>query len=430
MSVFSCSIGVMWNTEDIRLLRSGPSNEVYKRIFLYSSWLLYWIARCCNFLKLRYNSHSRRLEHTQYNIIITKLILTVKCLFLLRHIVDYMVIGFVIWIHLFRVEKADGQNFLISLAMQGISINVLRRIVIFLHSQEDCRLIKQLVNEIIYISRTIESKFGMIYHCEFSLLGLYLCKMYLVYLIMETMWYKPYFLWINLFYWILMEYCEFAYFLYQLILLNWYRNLSFFLQSLTEYHETLEFISRHYHRRLLLLFKVHLRIIKLHKYIKEKVAWLPSAIYLGIFTSIFNMELLLECMIYAQDDIENKMYIIADGCLGPALVPLLNVLILGICTDRLRSVELTLQQQIVIINIQYIRKAYQHDNTLKVLHNEHTSLIVHQKLEPLLNEIVFGMICDREFAFDYFLTVMITALSFIQYTVSTNRNVAECVSHK
>ncbi|KAM8715324.1 hypothetical protein ACLKA7_002389 [Drosophila subpalustris] len=419
----------MWNREDIRLLRSGPGNAIYRRVFLYSSYLLYWIAKCCHFVKLRYNLETHRLEHSNYNIIITKLVLAVKFFFVLRQCVEYLVMGFVIWIHLFIVEKADGQNFLISLAMQGISINALRRILIFLHSREDCRLIKQLVNEIINISRIIQSKFGMIYHCELSLLGLYLCKLYFVYIIIETMWNKPFFLWITLFYWILLEYCTFAYFIYHLILLNWYSNLAFFLQSLTEYHEGLQFISRHYHRRLLLLFKVHLRINRLHKDIKEKVAWLPSAIYLGIFTSIFNMELLLECVIYAHDDIENKMYIIADGCLGPALVPLFNVLILGICTDRLRSVELTLQQQIVIINILYVRKAYQHDHTLKVLHNEHTSLIVHQKLEPL-NVIVFDIICDREFAFDYFLTVMITALSFIQYTVSTNRNLAECVTHK
>lgn len=61
---------------------------------------------------------------------------------------------------------------------------------------------------------------------------------------------------------------------------------------------------------------------------------------------------------------------------------------------------------------------------------QHASLIVHQKLEPLHNVIIFNITCDRAFAFDYFLTVLITALSFIQYTISSDRDVSECVTHK
>lgn len=61
---------------------------------------------------------------------------------------------------------------------------------------------------------------------------------------------------------------------------------------------------------------------------------------------------------------------------------------------------------------------------------QHTSLIVHQKLEPLHNVIMFDITCDREFAFDYFLTVLITALSFMQYTMSSDRDISECVTHK
>lgn len=61
---------------------------------------------------------------------------------------------------------------------------------------------------------------------------------------------------------------------------------------------------------------------------------------------------------------------------------------------------------------------------------QHASLIVHQKLEPLHNVIILNITCNREFAFDYFLTVLITALSFMQYTMSTGSDISECVTHK
>ncbi|XP_064554130.1 gustatory receptor-like 43a [Drosophila montana] len=420
----------MWNSQDIRLLRGGLAQAVYRRFFQCSAWLLYGIARGCHFFKLRYNKQHKRMEEMQYHRIISKLVVTVKCLVFLRDAVDYMVLGFVVWIHLFKVEDSGGQNFLIGIVMQGLTMYVLRRVTIFLHSQEDRKLIMHVVNEIFFITRTIESKFGMIYHCELCLLCVYFFKQYLLYVMLDSMWHKPYFLWINFFYWVLMEYCSLGYFIYQLILLNWYRNFSFFLQRFIEYHGSQSFISGRYHRRLLCLFKIHLRINNLHQHIKKKVAWLPSAIYLAIFTSIFNMTLMIECIVYAADEIENKVYIMSDGCLGPAVIPMLNVFIIGLCTDRLRSEELTLQQQIVLINILYVRKAFPHDHTLKVLNNEHTSLIVHQKLEPLLNVIILDTTCDREFAFDYFLTVIVTALSFVQYTVSTGRILDECVTHK
>ncbi|XP_060666940.1 uncharacterized protein CG1339 [Drosophila nasuta] len=421
----------MWNTADISLLRSGPSQAVYRWIFQLSFLIIYWISKCCHFFKLRYNPQTHRVEETQYHKIISKLIVTAKCCLFLRHIFDYIVFFFVIWIHVFIVQNSDGQDFIISLAMEAIAFNVLRRILMFLHCQDDRGILKRLLNEIIYITRTIQKKFGLIYHCEISLLGVYLCKVYMTYVLLESLWYKPYFLWPNFLYWVLLEYCEFGYFIYQLILINWYRNFGFFLQSFIEHHEHEHIISRYYHQRLLWLFKLHLRICKLHKSVNKEIAWLPSAIYLGIFTCIFNMELLLECIVYADNDIEDKVYIIADGCLGPMLVPLLNVLILGLCTDRLRNEELTLQQQIVIVNIIYFRKANHHDYTLKGLHNEYcTSLIVHQKVDPLQNIIIFQINCDREFSFDYLLTVLITALSFIQYTVGSNRSLKECVSHK
>jgi len=38
----------MWNTEDIELLQSELAPAVYRRIFLYSTWLLYlWIRFTC-----------------------------------------------------------------------------------------------------------------------------------------------------------------------------------------------------------------------------------------------------------------------------------------------------------------------------------------------------------------------------------------------
>lgn len=352
------------------MLRQAPVQSVYRHAFRCSGWLLYGIARICHFLKLRYNTSKRELEPMHYHPIMYKISVTIKWLFLVRQAWYYVVLICVIWINLFRVEDATGQNFLISLLNECIIVYVLRRILIFLHSKEDRRVIRQLVNEIIRITRNIDAKLGMIYRCDPCLLALYACKAALVYLLLDSLWYKPYFVWINFFYWLLLEYCSIAYFIYQLLLLNWYRNFSYFLQQFIDCHQSQRCILRSYHSCLLWLFGMHARVKRLHHSVQQQVAWLPAAQYLGIFISIFNMEMLLECVVYAQDEIDNKIYIISDGCLSPAIVPLLNVLILAMCNDRLHSEELLLQQQIVIINLLYVRKVYPADRAITALYNE------------------------------------------------------------
>lgn len=360
----------MWSTQDIRLLRQTPAQAVYRYGFRCFAWLLYGIARICHFLKLRYNTSKRELEPMHYHPIVYKISVTIKWLFLVGQAWHYVALFCAIWINLFSVEDAAGQNFLIGLLNKCIVIYVLRRILIFLHSKEDRRVIRQLVNEIIHITSCIEAKLGMIYHCDLSLLGLYLCKVSLVYLLLDALWYKPYFIWLNFFYWLLLEYCSIAYFLYQLLLLNWYRNFSYFLQQFIDYHQSQRCILRSYHLCLLWLFGMQARVKRLHQSVQQKIAWLPAAQYLGIFISIFYMEMLLECVVYAQDEIDNKIYIISDGCLGPAFVPILNVLLLAMCNDRLHSEELLLQQQIVIINMLYVRKVYPADQGITSLYNE------------------------------------------------------------
>jgi len=57
-------------------------------------------------------------------------------------------------------------------------------------------------------------------------------------------------------------------------------------------------------------------------------------------------------------------------------------------------------------------------------------LIIHQKLKPLENMIILDITCDREFVMDYIVTVILTALSLVQYTISTGGNISECVTHK
>jgi len=94
-----------------------------------------------------------------------------------------------------------------------------------------------------------------------------------------------------------------------------------------------------------------------------------------IFACIFNMELLIECSLFAEDELENKIYIIADGCLGPVLIPILYVLILGMCTDRIRDAELQLQQLIVITQSLYMRKIKLSLLTVMVLDNEVRSFL-------------------------------------------------------
>ncbi|XP_017152205.1 uncharacterized protein CG1339 [Drosophila miranda] len=421
----------MWHKVEYQRQRKRPTHVGY-RIFLQSTaWLLYGIAYGCNFFRAKWNPCAGRLEERQYNRIVYKLIIILKIVLIASQYLVYFVMLLAVYIHYSLVEKSSAQNFVMGIFSQGIEYNVFRRLVIFLHLKRDRIFVRQTVNEILQISEEIEQKFGLIYHCDASLLGVYFLKLFLLYVHISSYLYKTYFLLINLLYWMLLEYCFMGWFLYQQLLLNWYRNITTFLQRFIDDHKDRQRILGRYHRRLFLLFELHLRINNLHRSINDSLSWLSTSIYLMIFVCSFKLELLIECIMFGEDELENKLYIIADGCLGPVFIPLLYVLLIGLCTDRLRDAELVMQQQIVIIHGLYIRKAPSRTQATKLLYNEHTSLIIHQKLEPLQNLIILGTTCDRGFAFDYLLTAILTALSFIQYTLSCgDYPINECATHK
>ncbi|SPP86149.1 uncharacterized protein CG1339 [Drosophila guanche] len=421
----------MWNKVEYQRQRKSATHVGYRIFLKYTAWFLYGIACACKFCKAKWNPVERRIEERHYNRIVYKLIIILKIVLIASQYLMYFVMFLAVYIHYSLVEKSSAQNFLMGTFAQGINYNVFRRLVIFLHLKQDRIFVRQTVNEILQISEDIEQKFGIIYHCDANLLGVYFLKLFLLYVYMVSYWYKSYFLLINLLYWLLLEYCFMGWFLYQQLLLNWYRNITIFLQRFIDDHKDRERILGRFHRRLFWLFELHLRINNLHRSINDNLSWLSTSIYLMIFVCSNRMELLIECIVFGEDELENKLYIIADGVLGPVLIPLLYVLLIGLCTDRLRDAELVLQQQIVIIHGLYIRKDPSRTLAIKVLYNEHTSLIIHQKLEPLQNLIILGTTCDREFAFDYLLTSILTAVSFVQYSLSCgDYPINECATHK
>lgn len=350
--------------------RKRPNQTGHRLFFKGTAWMIYGIACGCHFFRLKYDEKTNQVEETRYNRVLSKIVVAIKLLLLASQYMIYFVMAVGIYIHVRLVDSSHAQHFLMGVFMQGIGINVLRRLVIFLHLKQDRRYVRHAVNEILYITKMIEQSFGMIYSCDTVLLGVYLCKLWMLYILLDSLWDKSYFLLLSLLYWVLLEYCFLGYFVYQLLLLNWYRSITRFLQRFIEDHgERQDIVGRH-HRHLSLLFKLHLRINNLHKFVSRSLSWLPNSIYLMIFTCIFNMELLIECSLFAEDELENKIYIIADGCLGPVLIPILYVLILGMCTDRLRDAELVLQQQIVIIHGLYMRQTHPRLLAGMVLDNE------------------------------------------------------------
>ncbi|EDV59655.1 uncharacterized protein CG1339 [Drosophila erecta] len=415
---------------DFRRLHRKPSQVLHRWFFKGSAWTIYAIACGLHFFKLHYNERTNQVEETQYHRTWSKIVVALKVVLLVNPYLQYFVLGLFIYIHSTLVQNSKAQNFLMSVIVLSIVAGVLRRLLIFLHLKRDRRFVKHIVNEILQITRALEQKFGMEYKCDFILLVVYLVKLWILAAFLDSLWHKPHFLSSIFLYWVLMEYCFAAYFVYQLILLSWYHTIILFLQRLIEDHENRADIEGRYNRRLILLFELHLRINNLHKYVRDNVSWLTTSVYMMIFTCVFNAELLIECSLFAGDELENKLYIIADGCLGPVCIPILYVLILGMCTDRFRDAEIQLQQLFVIVHSLFMRKVKPLLLIAMVLDNEHTSLIIHQKLKPLQNMIILGITCDREFVMDYIVTVILTALSLVQYTISTGGNVSECETHK
>lgn len=370
MSTGSHSPEAMWSATNFRRHQRKPNQVLHRWFFKGSAWIIYAIACGLHFFKLHYNERTNQVEESQYHRIWSKIVVVLKVILLASPYLQYFVLGLGIYIHITLVQDSKAQNFLMSLIVLGIVIGVLRRLLIFLHLKRDRRFLKHTVNEILHITSALEQKFGMEYKCDSTLLVVYLAKLWILTVMLDSLWYKPYFLSSIFLYWVLLEYCFAGYFIYQLILLSWYHTIILFLQRFIEDHANRLDIELHYHRRLIPLFELHLRINNLHKHVRDNVSWLSTSVYLMIFTCIFNAELLIECSLFAGDELENKIYIITDGCLGPVCVPILYVLILGMCTDRFRDAEVQLQQLFVIVQGLYMRKVRPHLLIAMVLENE------------------------------------------------------------
>ncbi|KAH8412444.1 hypothetical protein KR009_002285 [Drosophila setifemur] len=420
----------MSNKEGFQRFHKNWTQVANRLFFKVSAWIIYVIAIVCHFLKLKYDSQKNKVEERKYNRLWSKIIVSIKILLIGSQYLVFFVLTMAIYIHFRLVDSNKAQNFVMGLFVQGIDVCALWRLVVFLHFKKDRRFVMNAVNEMLQITSIIEQKFGIIYNCHLVLVAVYACKLWLLYTMLESFLDKSYFLLFNFLYWVLLEFCFVGYFIYQILLLNWLESIVTYLHGFIEDHRDRLDVESHYQRKLFLLFKLHLRINSLHTCINDNLTWFSTYIFLMIFTSIFNMELFIECSLYGEDELENKIYIITDGCLGPMLIPILSVLILGMCTDRFRNAELNLQQQIVIIHSLYLKKPNSRVLIKKILDNEHTSLIIYQKLEPLQNGLLLGTTCDRQFAFDYILTIILTALSLVQYTIAGDEPINECVTHK
>ncbi|XP_017851843.1 uncharacterized protein CG1339 [Drosophila busckii] len=401
----------MWSTRDSRFIRSRRVQAVYRRFFQYSAMLIYFFARVLDFVRLKYDCENHRMQKFKHHILIVVAIVIYKLYFVINQCHELLMFYQLLRRFVYIVDESQGQYLFIFVLSYAYMLIFEVQIHTLCYYPPYCEELKYLINEILSITRIIEERFGLIYYCDAYLLGLNIMKLYLSYMYQLDLLNRKGYSYIIQSYWMLFEYVTFAYFIYQLLLLNWQRSLVFFLQRCIEHPKRLRAMSSKYRNSIQWILHLNTRISKLHDRMSQTFSWINRAVYSNILTSINNMELMLECIIYSVDEIDDKIHIVLNNLAAPAVLPILNIFIIGILMDKMRTVQEQLQLQIVIINAIYYRLNIRFKNKVQEHCYEFTSLLLEKKLKPFRNISILDNNCDRVFVLNYFMTIMTTTFA-------------------
>ncbi|XP_017025368.1 gustatory receptor-like 36a [Drosophila kikkawai] len=208
-----------------------------------------------------------------------------------------------------------------------------------------------------------------------------------------------------------------AYIAYQLLLLSWMATFNRFSKG---YHQkgTPTWQER---QQLQHLFCLYSRVSNGHQNIM--VLWLPVAtmLFSNIVVLVAHWSIVIYCVLFidSMNAVEKWQDFLREQ-LGGSLTPLLRILLIGLCNDRLAKLERFLSLQLLFIDLRYsgcpeVRKG-------KDL--EQTCFDIQLRAQPIRNQIMsMQHVCGCPFVLEFFFCTFLNALNCVQYAVANGINI-------
>ncbi|XP_017025365.1 gustatory receptor-like 36a [Drosophila kikkawai] len=145
------------------------------------------------------------------------------------------------------------------------------------------------------------------------------------------------------------------------------------------------------------------------------VLWLPVAnvLFSNVVMMMGHWASIINVVLYNHDlDTAGKWNWVLKRHLGGALGPLLKILLIGLCNDRLAQLDRRLSLQLLLIDLRLLGDGDRSHTFAKEL----TILL---RAQPLRNPIMCKhQICDSPFVLEFVFCVLVNALSYVQYGMS------------
>ncbi|XP_017025366.1 gustatory receptor-like 36a [Drosophila kikkawai] len=166
------------------------------------------------------------------------------------------------------------------------------------------------------------------------------------------------------------------------------------------------------------ILHLYSRIINGHQDII--VLWLPVAnvLFSNVVMMMGHWASIINVVLYNHDlDTAGKWNWVHQRHLGGALGPLLKILLIGLCNDRLAQLDRRLSLQLLLIDLRLLGDGDRSHTFAKEL----TILL---RAQPLRNPIMCKhQICDSPFVLEFVFCVLVNALSYVQYGISVGKNI-------
>ncbi|EDX05298.1 GD24104 [Drosophila simulans] len=211
-----------------------------------------------------------------------------------------------------------------------------------------------------------------------------------------------------------------VYVAYQMLLLSWIAAINHFLKDCQQEQQP----NRKQRKKLLRLLRIYAKISNVHQDIK--VLWLPvaSMLFSNIVELVRNWSYIIEWIFFHRHKtVMQKWSFVFWRYLGSGFAPLLMMLLIGLCNDRLVQMQDFLNLQLLIIDLRHTKLKQLDGNFVSQLFNLQTCFDLQLRAQPIRNQIMsVNQECGCPFALDFFFCTVLNSISCVQYKVANGIN--------
>ncbi|KAH8248825.1 hypothetical protein KR032_003496 [Drosophila birchii] len=404
----------------------GPSaskwrSRVLRWFVLGIGWTTYILYRSFVVGQIKYDSYTGRMIIRPRNMWTKRIVLILKisAMYMDNFAIPSLIFASIPLYYLFdgtyhhsRLYKDLVESLVFQIAFWNIG-----RLYYWLSNLSWNRSFVDLVNEVINIMSLIEDTLGPLQMDGAVLLIIFLVQLNLtVHQVVDYLNDKILFLALHV---MLLALFYNTYIVYQLILLSWMETFDRFLKVyIKEGIPTLEQRQQLQH-----LFRLYSRVSNSHQNIV--VLWLPVAtmLYSQIVLLVAHWSSIIYCILYIDRmDAVEKWHIFLRVHVGGSLAPLLGILLIGLCNDRLAQMQRFLSLQLLIIDLRYSEDPKL--QTAEDLKGEQTCFDLQLRSQPIRNQIMsLHQVCSCPFVLEFFFCALLNALNTVQYGLAYGINI-------